>query len=95
MFMAGEFQTLDDLYKRVKPALYSKVMELKRKGISYIKEEDVWNYLSENVWKNTESLTLLDMVNDILILSDEEIKSYVLDLLKKLDRNIENEGELL
>ena len=93
--MNMEFKSLDDLYKRIKPALYSKVMELKRKGISYIKEEDIWNYLSINVWKNSELLSIYDMVNDILELDSSELKEYVLSLLKKLDRNIDKEGDLL
>ena len=93
--MNMEFKSLDDLYKRIKPALYSKVMELKRNGISYIKEEDIWNYLSINVWKNSELLSIYDMVNDILELDSSELKEYVLSLLKKLDRNIDKEGDLL
>ena len=43
--MNTEFKNLDDLYNRIKPALYSKVMELKRNHISYVKESDIWNYL--------------------------------------------------
>lgn len=93
--MNMEFKSLDDLYKRIKPALYSKVMELKRNGISYIKEEDIWNYLSVNVWKNSKLLSIYDMVNDILELDSSELKEYVLSLLKKLDRNIDKEGDLL
>ena len=47
----SEFKSLEELYNRVKPALYSKREELKRNHISYIKEADIWNYLSEFVWK--------------------------------------------
>ena len=32
-----EFRNLEELYNRIKPALYSKVEELKRNHISYIK----------------------------------------------------------
>lgn len=49
-----EFRNLEELYNRIKPALYSKVEELKRNHISYIKEEDIWNYLSSTVWKKKE-----------------------------------------
>lgn len=96
-----EFKSLEELYSRVKPALYSKVMELKRNKITYIKEVDIWNYLSNNVWKNTDSLSLSGMVENILDLKEDEIKSYVLDILKKQDRKIikeeteEGEGALL
>ncbi len=90
-----EFKTLEELYNRIKPALYSKVEELKRKGISYVKEEDIWNYLSINVWKHTDNLSLAFMVSTIIDLKEDDIKSYVLDLLKKQERNIVEEGTLL
>ena len=46
------FDTLEDLYKRVKPALKTKKEEMKRLGYIYIKEEDIWNYLKEIKWIN-------------------------------------------
>lgn len=96
-----EFKSLEELYNRVKPALYSKVQELKRNKITYIKEVDIWNYLSSNIWKNTDSLSLSGMVEDILDLKEEEIKEFVLNILKEQDRkiikeeNTEGEGTLL
>ncbi len=90
-----EFKSLEELYNRIKPALYSKVLELKRKGIDYVKEEDIWNYLSINVWKKTDQLTISLMVSTIMDLKEDEITSYVLDLIKKQDRTITNEGALL
>lgn len=91
----ANFRNLDELYNRIKPALYSKVQEIKRNGISYIKEEDIWNYLSLNKWKNSESLTLNDMVSDILNLKEEDVKSYVLDLVKKRSTEIITEESSL
>ena len=76
-----EFKSLEELYNRIKPALYSKVLELKRKGIDYVKEEDIWNYLSINVWKKTDQLTISLMVSTIMDLKEDEITSYVLDLI--------------
>jgi len=94
--MNTEFKNLDDLYNRIKPALYSKVMELKRNHISYVKESDIWNYLSKNVWSKKENLSLNDMVSDIMSLSIDDIKSYVFDILKKRDEEIiKEEGNLL
>lgn len=92
-----EFKNLDELYSRVRPALYSKVQELKRRNITYIKEVDIWNYLSKKNWIKSESLSLAEMVNDILYLPDEEIKDYCLELLKKQKREIiiDEEGTLL
>ena len=42
-----EFETLEELYKRIKPALITKKNEMHRDGYIYIKEEDIWNYLKE------------------------------------------------
>lgn len=92
----NEFKNLDELYNRIKPALYSKVQEYKRLNVSYIKEEDIWNYLSINVWKKKSDLTLSDMVSDIMDLKLEDVKSYVFDILRKRDIEIsKEEGNLL
>ncbi|MEG2458026.1 MAG: post-transcriptional regulator [Bacilli bacterium] len=90
------FKSLEELYNRLKPALYSKCEEIRRCNKNYIKEEDIWNYLSSKVWKNRENLNLFDMVNDILYLSIDEINDYVLDILRKNNRDIKaKENDLL
>lgn len=89
------FRNLDELYNRIKPALYSKVEEIRRNNISYIKEEDIWNYLSINKWKNSESLTLSDMVTDIMDLKIDDVKMYVLDLVRRRNTDIIKENSLL
>lgn len=61
-----KFESLKELYDRVLPALRSKVKELKRQNVSYIKEEDIWNILKTNKWMNHQTLTLAEMVDDIL-----------------------------
>lgn len=61
-----KFESLKELYDRVLPALRSKVKELKRININYIKEEDIWNILKENNWMMHQTLTLAEMVDDIL-----------------------------
>lgn len=83
-----EFKSLDELYKRLTPALDSKVRELSNKGYNYIKKEDVWNYLSINLWSKSRDLSLYKMVDDIFSLKDDEINNYVLEILKKENRNI-------
>ena len=94
--MELEFKSLDELYERVKPALYSKVMEFRRNKVYYIKEEDIWNFLSLTEWKKAESLTIAEMVNSIMSLKEENMKTYVHDILKKQDREIiKEEGTLL
>ena len=51
-----EFSNVSELYSRLIPALNTKVLELKRNNISYIKKEDIWNYLKIKKWKNANNL---------------------------------------
>ena len=46
-----KFKSLNELYERIRPALKSKVRELKKKGYDYIHEEDIWNYLKNYKFK--------------------------------------------
>lgn len=71
------FNNVEDLYKRVKPALRSKVRELNRKNVSYVKEEDIWNFLIEDRWKKTKGLELNEIVDDILNVDNSRVMSYV------------------
>lgn len=93
--MSDEFKPLKELYKKIEPALYSKVMEFRRNNISYIKEEDIWNYLTITVWKKADSLTISDMVNDIMALNENDMKTYIHDILRKQDRIINEEDSNL
>lgn len=91
-----EFSSLDELYNRIEPALYSKVQELKRNSINYVKEVDIWNYLSHQVWQKSNCLSISSMVSDIFNLDKSTIKNYVLDIVEKQDREIlKEEGSLL
>ena len=57
-------------------------------GYTYIKEEDVWNYLKEIKWKTSKDLSLYEMVSDILNLESEKIDSYLKGKLNSIDRKI-------
>lgn len=63
--MIEEFQTIDELYERVLPALDARVCELKNMGVE-INSDAIWDYLIINKWKNGNNLTLFDIVDDIL-----------------------------
>lgn len=90
------FKSLDELYNRIKPALYSKVQELQRLNIDYIKEVDIWNYLIKHEWKKRNNLTIAEMISDILNSDNSLIKSFVLDILKEENRKINlDESDLL
>lgn len=82
--MENEFTTLEQLYRRIRPALTAKVNEMKRQGYSYIKEEDVWNYLKEVKWINSKNLLLFEMVRDVLNVENSIVDDY---LRKKLNSN--------
>ena len=79
------FKDINELYKRVCPALKSKVKELKKNKIDYIKEVDIWNYLVESRWRNTNGLVLSDIVDDILNTNNKEIEDYVKAQMKKME----------
>lgn len=76
------FNSLEELYRRLKPALITKKEEMRRNGYIYIKEEDIWNYLKEIKWQNSKDLSLYQMTCDILDTNDSEIDDY---LRKKLN----------
>lgn len=84
------FNSIRELYDRVYPALKSKVKELKKNNIDYIKEVDVWNCLIEVRWKKTSGLVLADIVDDILNTDNKVIEDYVKGQMKK----IENEANM-
>ena len=75
------FSSVDELFNRLKPALRSKVAELKREGYNYLTVEDIWNYLKESKWKNSKNLALNEMVSDIFhsdnVLIDDYFKSKI------------------
>ena len=83
-----EFGSLEELYKRLKPALKTKTEEMHRKGFDYIKEEDVWNYLKEVKWKTSRNLNLYQMVSDVLNIDNILIDSYLKDKLNSKDRKV-------
>ncbi|MBE6158574.1 MAG: hypothetical protein E7159_01960 [Firmicutes bacterium] len=77
------FKDINDLYNRLKPALRSKVKELKIRHNLKIKEEDIFKYLADNKWPKSEDLTLYDMVEDILYLDNNKLIDYVANNIKE------------
>ena len=70
--MDYEFNSKEELYERVLPALKIKVKEIKRLGKSNITCLDVWNHLIETNWKSGKNLMLSDIVNDILCIDSNK-----------------------
>jgi hypothetical protein len=83
-----EFETIEDLYRRLIPALRTKRREMRRNGYPYIKEEDIWNYLKEVKWVRARNLLLYEMVNDVLGASEEQIDGYLKEKLNRRNRTI-------
>ena len=67
--MNDEFQSVEELYQRVRPALRTKVHKLEKRGITFVSEDDIWILLMEK-WKNAKGLTLFDVVHDIMHLDE-------------------------
>lgn len=78
-----EFNSIKELYERLLPALNTKVTELKRYDLDYIKKEDIWNYLKDKKWSKANNLLLYEMVDDILNLDNYEIDEYVKEEIRK------------
>ena len=78
-----EFKSLKELYERVKPALYSKQKEVRRLGLKYVTEKDIWNYLVENVWKTKENLELHELISDILYANNYDLNEYAMRKVKE------------
>ena len=87
-----EFNSIKELYDRVTPALNTKVTELKRNDLDYIKKDDIWNYLKDKKWSKANNLLLYQMVDDILNLDNNEIDEYVKEEIRKkvIKPNLEN-----
>ena len=70
--MDYEFNSKEELYERVLPALKIKTNEIKRLGNTKITCLDVWNHLIQSNWKCGNNLMLSDIVNDILCLDSNK-----------------------
>lgn len=82
------FNSTKELYDRIMPALRTKREEMRRHGYSYIKEEDVWNYLKEVKWVKASNLSLAEMVSDVLNTEDAYIDSYLREKLNLNTRSV-------
>lgn len=84
--MDFEFNSVEELYRHLLPALKAKTAQLSRIGYSYIKTSDIWDYLSSNKWPKMKGLTLADMVSDIMHLDDIVIDQYVMSRSSRIGR---------
>lgn len=82
-----EFKNLEELKKRILPAIQTKLKELNKKQYKIVTQDDIWNYLIKTKWKKSTDLTLYDIVNDILNLNNDEIEEYAIKRSETNDTN--------
>jgi hypothetical protein len=75
--MNNEFNTKEELFNRVKPALEIKEKDLKKLGYLNISLNEVWNYLIESKWSKSHNLVLSDIVDDILNVDIDGLLEYL------------------
>ena len=68
-----EFASQLELYKKVLPAFNVKKRLITYSKYKNITNENIWIYLINNNWKNSNNLTLSDIVNDIITVDLEEV----------------------
>ena len=71
------FNSVDELFNRLKPAFNTKISELRSKNIKNIEIKDIWDYLSKTKWSKENNLQLCDMVSDILNIDDLELINFI------------------
>lgn len=72
-----KFSSINDLYRRILPALEAKVSELKRENIRLVTSKDIWNYCIEMKWKSKNDLRIYEIVNDIFETDGIKLESYI------------------
>ena len=70
------FNSIEELYNRLLPALKSKKKILSKSGYSYITEKEIWETLRSTKWNAINGLMLCDMVDDILHTDNVEFANY-------------------
>lgn len=83
-----EYSSLKELYLRLKPA-FSVKQRLNSQKYPYIKNEDIWNYLSINKWKTANNLSISEMVDDIIHVDITNVDNYLKEKLKNSERVLE------
>lgn len=70
------FNSIDDIYKRVLPAINTKLDELKRINFN-VRNIDIWDYCVNCIWKNKNDLRIYEMVSDILNIDELKIRDFI------------------
>lgn len=68
-----EFASQLELYKKVLPVFNVKKRLILNSKYKNITNENIWIHLINNKWRNSNNLTLSDIVNDIITVDLEEV----------------------
>lgn len=63
--MDTDFHSVDELKKRVMPALRVRKRDLKKQNI-IMTEDEIWSYFAKNYWCKAYNLSLAEVVDNIL-----------------------------
>ena len=83
--MDEDIKTKADLYRRIRPAMYVKIKEIKKNNHINVSYDELFSYLEDYVWRRRNNLTLYDIVIDILNLEVNELFAY-LEVRRKNDK---------
>ena len=83
-----EYKSQKELYLALVPALNVKMRIIRNSEYSYIKKEDIWNYLRTNKWCKDIDLCISEMVDDIINVEERLIDKYLKDKLNKEEKEI-------
>lgn len=70
------FSSVNELYRRLLPAINTKISELERIHFN-VKNIDIWNYCVSNIWKKEKDLRMYKMVSDILNIDEIELNKFL------------------
>ena len=68
-----EFNSKEELYQKLLPVFDVKKRLLSITTYRNISINDIWSYLSINVWRHMKNLTIEKIVNDIIIFDPSKI----------------------
>ena len=72
-----EFTSLTQLYRKLLPAFNAKRRLIKNSKYPNITNENIWSYLTETKWRQTNNLSITEMTNDIITVDLEDINNYM------------------
>lgn len=77
IYLELEFNSKEELFERIKPALNAKVYELHRLGYCNVTNEILWNYLIQYKWIQSKNLMLYDIIDDIMHVDKKLLSEYI------------------